>query len=68
VETFANRRRLGWTAMDGVCDDCKETGPVSVLHVGRDGTEPDCPLVALCPTCLVRGLDPATSTTWSTPS
>lgn len=65
METFANRRRLGWTAMDGVCDDCGRRGPVSVLHVASDAAPPTCPLVALCPACLVRGLDPSTSTPWT---
>lgn len=65
VETHARGRRLAWTRAQGRCDDCrkKDVGVV-ILHVGGDGEDPQVPLVALCSSCLVRGLDPSVGSRW----
>lgn len=60
--TFARRsdggrHKLGWTADTGLCDGCDAHGHRSVLHMAIDGDVPNCPLVALCRSCLARGLE-----------
>lgn len=72
MSTFATRiregRRIGWTVAADVhqrCDGCGGTsdvgGTIVILHVGRCGERPVCPLAALCRRCLVSALDEDTA-------
>jgi hypothetical protein len=68
MTTYAHElsQRIMWTAVAPQrCDGCRRHVECVILHVGKMGERPFCPLAALCRTCIVAALSAAAEGSFS---